>query len=161
LTGRDAGAGATFANDTLERCVLIGCGLVGATFDTVSAKDVIFDNCRLDCATFERFKIAGPVAFVRCSLTEAEFRTSALTTAVFDDCELAGVAFDTCDVRGADLRGNDIAGLTAGDRTARRHPGRLATPSVERSAGVRTVDQSNRRPTLTVAGVRMGAGPWI
>jgi uncharacterized protein YjbI with pentapeptide repeats len=112
LTGADLSS-ATFANATLDRCVLTGCSLVGATFDRVSAKDVVFDNCRLDYATFARFKTAGPVAFVGCSLTETEFSASALTAAVFDNCKLAGVTFDSCDLRGADLRGNDIAGLTA------------------------------------------------
>ena len=111
LTRADLSA-ATFANATLDRCVLVGCSLVGVTFDTVTAKDVLFDNCRLDYATFERFKSAGPVAFVGCSLAETIFRTSTLTAAVFEDCKLAGASFDSCDLRGADLRGNDLAGLT-------------------------------------------------
>ena len=90
-----------------------GCTFVGADVHTVTLRDVIFENCRLDYATLHRVKTTGPVAFVGCSLTEATFAASTLSTAVFDDCKFSGLSFSESDLRGADLPGNDLSGLTS------------------------------------------------
>lgn len=81
---------------TLDRCVLRGCTLVGANITDATLKNVIFENCRLDYATFSNVRASAPVAFLGCSLADTTFEAS--------------------DIRGADLRGNDlstIVGITS------------------------------------------------
>jgi uncharacterized protein YjbI with pentapeptide repeats len=110
LTDADL-SGMTLTSARLDRCVLTSCSLVGAHFDTVTVKDVIFENCRLDYATLHQIKATGPVAFVGCSLTETTLSACTLPTAAFDGCRFTGLAIERCDLRGADLRGNDLKGL--------------------------------------------------
>jgi uncharacterized protein YjbI with pentapeptide repeats len=112
LSGADL-AGVTIAESTFDRCVFTGCTLVGADVHTLTLRDVIFENCRLDYATLQRVKTASPVAFLGCSLVEATFAASALSFAVFDGCKFIGLLFSESDLRGADVRGNDLSGLTS------------------------------------------------
>jgi uncharacterized protein YjbI with pentapeptide repeats len=94
---------------TLDRCVLRGCSLIGAHLTEVTLKNVIFENCRLDYATLTNARAAGPVAILGCSLTETVFDRCKLTTVAFDNCKLNAPTFTACDMRGADLRGNDLS----------------------------------------------------
>lgn len=94
-----------------DRCVLRGCTLIGANITGGTFKNVIFENCRLDYATFDQVRTAGPTAFVGCALTETTFTSCGLTLVTFDGCKLASTEFDSADLRGADLRGNDLSRL--------------------------------------------------
>lgn len=107
LTGADLSA-STFTRVTLDRCVLSGCTLMGADWNTVTLRDVVLEECRLDYSTLTTITTTGPVAFLRCNLTETTIADSTLTTSVFDQCRLSRLEFARCNLRGADLRGNDL-----------------------------------------------------
>lgn len=96
----------------IERCVFRGCTLVGANIVGVVLKNVIFENCRLDYASLSQLRTVGPVLFIGCSLTETTFQHTNLSAAAFDGCKLAATSFEECDLRGADLRGNDLTSIT-------------------------------------------------
>lgn len=112
LTDADL-ASTAFTGVTLDRCVLRGCTLMGSHWNTVTLRDVIFEECRLDYSTFTDVITAGPTVFVRCSFTETVLTESRLGRAAFDRCRLDQLEIQRCDLRGADLRGNDLSGLTA------------------------------------------------
>lgn len=92
----------------VERTAFLGCQLSGFSLTGAGLGNVIFENCRLDYATFHGVRATGPVAFVNCTLTEASLSNCRLNDVVFDQCRLAGTEFDSCDLRGADLRGNPL-----------------------------------------------------
>lgn len=96
----------------IDRCLFRGCTLVGANLDQLTLKNVIFENCRLDYATLSQLRTTGPTLFIGCSLIEATLHQSSLTAAAFDGCKLAATHFDECDLKGADLRGNNLAAIT-------------------------------------------------
>lgn len=112
LTDADLNA-TTLTNVTIERCVITGSTLQGAHWDTVTLKDVVFEKCRFDYATLTNLTTRGPVAFLGSSFIETTFADCTMTRAVFDTCRLGGLELERCTLRGADLRGNDLAGLAA------------------------------------------------
>lgn len=103
---------ARFTTVSWDRCHLRGCSLIGAHFDAGSMKNVIFENCRLDYAAFDQIRAIGPVAFLDCSMTETTLIRCQLTDAIFDGCKFSSTQLDAVDLRGADLRDNDLSGLT-------------------------------------------------
>jgi uncharacterized protein YjbI with pentapeptide repeats len=96
----------------IDRCVFRGCTLVGANLNQLILKNVIFEDCRLDYANLSQLRTTSPTIFIGCSLIETNFYQSNLTAAAFDGCKLAATHFDECDLKGADMRGNDLAALT-------------------------------------------------
>ncbi|MGH3712589.1 MAG: pentapeptide repeat-containing protein [Micromonosporaceae bacterium] len=108
----NANLGSTNLRDvTFDRCVFRGSTLVGSTWSNVVLRNVLFEDCRLDYATIQRARTAGPCGFVRCSLVETTVQQSTVTNATFDACRFAGTLVVDSDLRGADLRGNDLSGL--------------------------------------------------
>jgi uncharacterized protein YjbI with pentapeptide repeats len=105
-------SGTRWDGGAIDRCVFRACTLVGANIANTTLKNVIFENCRLDYAALSHVRTVGPTLFLGCSLTETTFQHSSLTDAAFDGCKLAATSFDECDLRGADLRGNDLAAIT-------------------------------------------------
>ncbi|MGH3648904.1 MAG: pentapeptide repeat-containing protein [Micromonosporaceae bacterium] len=103
---------ARFARITFDRCVLRGCSLVGTHLAESAFKNVIFENCRLDYATVDNARSAGPVAFIDCSFTETDLRQCSLRHSVFTGCRLDATSFGDCDLRDADLRENDLTQLS-------------------------------------------------
>ncbi len=53
----------------LDRVRFTLCKVLGTSFTDVSMEDVMFDNCKLDLATFESLRAKGTVA--DCTLDEA------------------------------------------------------------------------------------------
>lgn len=96
----------------LARVRFTNCRLLGATLSEVTLEDVVFERCRLDYATFNHVVAKGPVAFVGCSLTEAEFNGSDLGKAVFSENRLAQTQFGPGTYRGTDLRENDLSAIS-------------------------------------------------
>jgi uncharacterized protein YjbI with pentapeptide repeats len=105
-------SGLRWTAGTLDRCAFRGCTLIGANLDDLILKNVVFENCRLDYTTMSNLRAGGPLFFLGCSLAETEFHRSKLATAVFDGCKFAATSLDKCDLRGADLRGNDLSTIT-------------------------------------------------
>lgn len=109
------------AGTVLDRCVLKGCTLIGAHLIQATLKNVIFENCRFDYATLNTVRAIGPVGFIGCSMTETVFERCKLSSSVFDGCKLNAPTFTECDMRGADMRGNDLSktvGVTTSFRGA-------------------------------------------
>ncbi|MFC7241264.1 pentapeptide repeat-containing protein [Catellatospora aurea] len=98
-----------FDRVTLDRCLLKGCTLAGSQWTGVTFKNVVLENCRLDYATFTGLRATGPVALIGCSVVQTEFTRCKLNVLVFDECRLTSTRFEACDMRGADLRGNDLS----------------------------------------------------
>ncbi|URN15576.1 MULTISPECIES: pentapeptide repeat-containing protein [Streptomyces] len=82
---------------------------VARTLDGLVLDDVLFENRRLDYASFEKVRVAVPVAFVGCALTEAVFTGRDLSGAVFSDCRLRLTAFGGGRYRDTDLGGSDLS----------------------------------------------------
>lgn len=96
----------------LTRVRFSNCRLLGARFSEVTWEDVVFERCRLDYATFTHVVAKGAVAFVGCSLTEAEFDGSDLSRAAFTENRLAQTRFGPGTYRGTDLRENDLSAIS-------------------------------------------------
>lgn len=94
-----------------DRCVLRGCTLIGANLAGGMFKNIIFDNCRFDYAVLDHIRATGPVAFLGCALTETTFSHCTFNAVIFDGCKIAAALFDSTDLRGADLRGNDLSAV--------------------------------------------------
>jgi uncharacterized protein YjbI with pentapeptide repeats len=84
---------------------------LGAQLSDLTLEHVVFANCKLDYAAFERVKTAGPVILFGCSLAEAQFEGCELARALLDGCSLNLTEFDRGAYRGFDLRGNDLSSL--------------------------------------------------
>lgn len=72
---------------------------------------VVFTDCKMDYATFNRVRASGPVMFVRCSLREAEFSGSDISGSLLDECDLTLATFENGQYAACDLRGNDLSAL--------------------------------------------------
>ncbi|MGC4940704.1 pentapeptide repeat-containing protein [Kribbella sp. DT2] len=95
----------------VERTRFTGCKLSGLAWSDGSLGNVLFEDCRLDYASFRQVDVVGPVTFVNCTLTEASVVGGRWRTVAVESCRLEGMEFDGCDLRGADLRGNLLSGV--------------------------------------------------
>ncbi|RKR87445.1 uncharacterized protein YjbI with pentapeptide repeats [Micromonospora pisi] len=102
---------AELSDVVVERCVFSGCRLTGTHFIGATLKNVVFENCRLDFAALRDVAGTGPVALVDCILTEASMANCRLRELVLRGCRLDRLEFEGCDLRGADLRGNELADI--------------------------------------------------
>ncbi|MFZ3493107.1 pentapeptide repeat-containing protein [Streptomyces sp. 5.8] len=93
----------------LSRVVFRGCKIMGGMLCGLSLENVLFEKCRLDYATFEKVRAAGPVAFSECSLDEATFTECDLTGAAIHSCSLRSTDFGKGRYTGLDLRGSDLS----------------------------------------------------
>lgn len=100
------------ADTKLSRVRFTNCRLLGAMLSEATFEDVIFERCRLDYATFNHVVAKGPVAFVSCSLTEADFEGSDLGKVIFSENRLTQTRFGPGTYRGTDLRENDLSTIT-------------------------------------------------
>ena len=125
---------------TLERCHFVGCKLTWAHLAESTLDHVLFENCRLDAATLDEVNTDGPTGFTGCVLVNAVLRDCRLDRVSMTGCRLRQVAFDSCDLRGADLRGNRLAEVSgiSSLRGVTIEPAQLAdlTDAVMRDLGV-------------------------
>lgn len=105
-------ASLTIADSRLTRVRFSNCGLLGARFSEVTLEDVVFERCRLDYSTFAHVVAKGAVAFIGCTLTEAEFDGSDLSRAALIENRLAQTRFGPGTYRGTDLRENDLSAIS-------------------------------------------------
>ena len=73
---------------------------------------VAFTGCKLDYATFNQVRAAGPVLFAGCLLRESEFTGCDLGSALLDKCDLHLASFGAGRYRGCDQRGNHLSAVT-------------------------------------------------
>jgi len=95
----------------LDRCHLLGCKLTRAHLTESVLSNVLFEECRLDATTLDDVQTAGPAGFTACVLVNAVIRDCRFDVATFDGCRLREITLTSCDLRGADLRGNRLAGI--------------------------------------------------
>ncbi|WP_059006024.1 pentapeptide repeat-containing protein [Streptomyces specialis] len=100
-----------WSGSKLSRIVFRNCRLMGAALEQLTLDNVLFEGCRLDYATFDQVRASGPLAFVKCTLTEAAFHRCDLSGSHFEGCGLHLTEFDAGTYRDTDLRGNDLSAL--------------------------------------------------
>jgi uncharacterized protein YjbI with pentapeptide repeats len=71
----------------LKRVELGQIRLTGAELSEATLTDVVFDDCRLDLATF-RFAKLERVVFRDCLMTECDFYEAAIKDVFFERCNL-------------------------------------------------------------------------
>ena len=101
---------------TLERCHFVGCKLTWSHLSESTLDHVLFENCRLDAAIFDEVSTLGPTGFTGCVLVNAVVRDCKLNHAAMVGCRLRQISFESCDMQGADLRGNrisEVSGITS------------------------------------------------
>jgi len=136
----------------LTRVRFDGCKLLGARLAGMTMHSVVFTDCKLDYATFERVQAGGPVLFVGCSLREAVFTGCNLAGCLFDECDLTAVEFGPGTYRRCDLRGSDLSAISGAARLKQvvLNRAQLLQLAVALSAelGVTLGDEGDVQPTL-------------
>ncbi len=82
----------------------------GADLAESELRDVVFESCRLDLASF-RFAKLVRVAFLDCRLEEADFHGATLSSVRLERCVLAGASFENASCSRSELRDCDLGGL--------------------------------------------------
>jgi uncharacterized protein YjbI with pentapeptide repeats len=100
---------------SLIRTAVSASRMTGLSWLDGSFRDVVFDRCRIDLASFRatRFK---DVVFTGCRLEQADFGEADLRGARFEDCDLTGAQFSNAQLTGArfaDCALIDIGGVTS------------------------------------------------
>jgi uncharacterized protein YjbI with pentapeptide repeats len=83
----------------------------GADFAETELRDIAFEGCRLDLASFRFAKLAR-VAFRDCRLEEADFHGATLSSVRLERCVLAGANLDGASFAQSELRDCELTGLT-------------------------------------------------
>jgi uncharacterized protein YjbI with pentapeptide repeats len=73
-------------------------------------RDVTFDDCRIDLASFSGSKFSD-VVFTSCRLEQADFGGTDLSRAIFERCDLSGAQFSGARMTGTRLSGCDLTGI--------------------------------------------------
>ena len=94
---------------TLDRVHFVNCKLTWANLAESRLSDVLFEGCRLDGASLDDVSTVGPTGFVGCVLVNTNLRDCVLPYAAMQGCRLRQMSFESCDLRGADLRGNQLS----------------------------------------------------
>jgi uncharacterized protein YjbI with pentapeptide repeats len=100
-----------WSDSKLSRAVFRNCKIMGAALSGLVLENVLFDNCKLDYATFNDIRAAGPLVFSKCALSEATFTNCDLSRTVLNDCTLRLTEFTRGKYQDCDLRGNDLSTL--------------------------------------------------
>ncbi|HWN21304.1 MAG TPA: pentapeptide repeat-containing protein [Gaiellaceae bacterium] len=83
----------------------------GADFAETELRDVVFEGCRLDLASFRFAKLAR-IAFRDCRLEESDFHGATLSSVRFEQCALVGANVDGASFSQSELRDCELTGLT-------------------------------------------------
>jgi uncharacterized protein YjbI with pentapeptide repeats len=91
-------------DSSLSRAAVCASRMTGLSWIDGSFRDVTFDNCRIDLASF-RSSGFKDVVFTGCRLEQADF----------GDADLRGARFDSCDLTGAQFHGGQLSGARFAD----------------------------------------------
>ncbi len=83
----------------------------GTDFAETELRDVVFEDCRLDLASF-RFAKLVRVAFRDCRLEEADFHGATFSSVRLERCVLTGANVDGASFSRSELRECELTGLT-------------------------------------------------
>jgi uncharacterized protein YjbI with pentapeptide repeats len=98
---------------SLVRVSITGSRATGLSWVDGGLKEVRWENCRVDLASF-RFARFASVLFVGCDLRQADFEDADLRGARFVDCDLSGAQFSNATMTGTRFSGCsllDVAGV--------------------------------------------------
>jgi uncharacterized protein YjbI with pentapeptide repeats len=104
----------------LKRVEIRQARLTGAALSEATLADVVFDDCRLDLATF-RFAKLERVIFRDCLMTECDFYEASIKDVLFERCNLRESTLSSLKIERVELRGCELAGVQGVEalRTAR------------------------------------------
>lgn len=97
---------------TLSRVAFYDSRVMGISLEESTLNDVLFEGCQFDYATLTRVRFKGSVAFVNCRFREAVLIGGDWGPVVFEDCSLVGVELDSVKMKGTDIRGCEVSGIT-------------------------------------------------
>lgn len=84
--------------------------LTGLTWSEGILRDVLFEDCRADLASFG-FSRLQRVRFVGCNLAEADFEGVRAESVSFVDCDLRRAAFSQARFERSEMRGCEMGGI--------------------------------------------------
>ena len=89
----------------------------GADFAETELRDVVFESCRLDLASF-RFARLARVAFLDCRLDEADFHGATLSSVRFERCGLRRASFENVSFSQSELSACEWDGVVGAESLA-------------------------------------------
>ncbi len=95
---------------SLRRVAVCASRMTGLSWLDGQFRDVTFDRCRMDLASF-RSTACTDVVFSHCRLDQADFGESDLRGARFDGCDLTGAQFDKARLSGARFADCELTGI--------------------------------------------------
>ena len=96
---------------SMLRASISGSQLTGMRWVECGFRDVLFEDCRADLASF-RFSVFKPtVVFRACNLREANFQSADLRGVRFEQCDLTGAQFSNARLDGTRFADCVLAGL--------------------------------------------------
>jgi Pentapeptide repeats (8 copies)/Pentapeptide repeats (9 copies) len=96
---------------SLSRVSVRAARMTGLSWLDGQFRDVTFDQCRMDLASF-RSTACDQVVFSGCRLEQADFGEADLRGARFERCDLTGAQFDQARMSGARFTGCQLAEIT-------------------------------------------------
>ncbi|OGR64944.1 MAG: hypothetical protein A2X30_04005 [Elusimicrobia bacterium GWB2_63_16] len=103
-----------FRECRFESCNLSLARPRGAVFDGVSFKDSKLTGVNWGDAAWPKLKLAGPLSFQNCVLSDCGFLGLPLAGASIKNCLAKDADFREANLSGADLAGTDLAGALFG-----------------------------------------------
>ncbi|WP_433332424.1 pentapeptide repeat-containing protein [Spirillospora sp. CA-294931] len=109
LQGCDLANGRLF-NSRIFNATLTNCRMTGLHMPEGGFRDVVFDGCRIDLASF-RFSRLRDVVFQACNLSEANFQQAELHNVRFERCKLVATQFSNVSMTAVHFTGCDLNGV--------------------------------------------------
>jgi uncharacterized protein YjbI with pentapeptide repeats len=95
---------------SMSRTAVLASRMTGLSWVAGGLRDVLFDGCRMDLASFHSTKLRD-VVFTNCRLDQADFGDADLCGARFTDCDLTGAQFSGALMTGAQIARCELAGI--------------------------------------------------
>lgn len=95
----------------MSRIAVRSSRMTGFSWLAGDLRDVTFDDCRIDLASFAGSKLSH-VVFTGCRLEQADFGGADLSRARFERCDLTGARFSEARMAGTRLSGCDLTGIS-------------------------------------------------
>lgn len=96
---------------SLSRVSVRAARMTGLSWLDGQFRDVVFDQCRMDLASF-RSTACDQVVFTGCRMEQADFGEADLRGARFEHCDLTGAQFEQARMSGARFAGCQLTGIT-------------------------------------------------
>lgn len=97
-------------DSSMSRTAVRSSRMTGFSWLAGDLRDVTFDDCRIDLASFSGSKLIH-VVFAGCRLEQTDFGGADLSRARFERCDLSGAQFSGARMTGTRLSGCDLTGI--------------------------------------------------